>query len=915
MDINDTRFHLVNKPEEWWDRSAASSFEDIMWNPSCGAVTLTPRLFRFLTPPESPVLGPGDRRGAGRDRYGNWYWISKSGTDIRFLSVDQRRSEHFWKTGDLVSTCDREGEPGGFQPLQPSPLPGHSGLCGLAVTNRHYLVVGMTNPAGLLAFDLHAGGPPAQFTWPEEVPFAPFDMAPAVDGGVWILDSQNSCVWKLDRYFQVEPGYPAPLEAGNAVSIEALPDGPILILDSDPNKSYSTVYRCVFDEGTADCRAISLEDSLRLQDLFEPGTPSSLNGHDMAFVPGEGDGTLYIADSGGNQAFAFQLRTEEENPALVLLPDYLPMRFYKGKALVATGQTAYYDMEERWLPLTRMPRPAYREEGWLILPRFNKTFDGKEPNCVWHRLFIDAYIPPGTQVRVESRASNQEDLLDTMDWKEGPPLYCRADGPELPYYFPFPSDEETPAGAGTWELLLQEAHGRFLQLKLTLTGPGNNSPRLYSLRCYYPRFSYLKEYLPALYREDKTSASFLDRFLANMEGFYTVMEGRIANVRTLFDVVSIPDEYLEWLAGWFGVVMDPAWDETRQRLFLGHAMELFKQRGTLAGLVRAIRLAVDPCPDDSLFEEDVSVCRARGAVGFSVRIVEEFLTRGKSGVIYGDPTDTGTTLPGLSFADDPWTPDMGAGILHQRFRDYLERQYGSIGALNTAWGRKGPGIYTGFQRIFLPPVKPSTDSKNEVRDWMAFLEGGIGFTYIPVDASDYSHRSAYRGFLARRYQQVDRLNEAYERTADADKLNSFEDVTPPEEIPAAGQPLADWILFVSYVMAIKEKAHRFIVLVPRDPAEGESPGSDLLERVRQIVELEKPAHTHFKVKPYWALFRVGTARVGLDTLPGIGSRFSSLVLGNNALAKSYLGAPHPWNVRDRRVVGRDSVGPGPTTWR
>jgi len=38
------------------------------------------------------------------------------------------------------------------------------------------------------------------------------------------------------------------------------------------------------------------------------------------------------------------------------------------------------------------------------------------------------------------------------------------------------------------------------------------------------------------------------------------------------------------------------------------------------------------------------------------------------------------------------------------------------------------------------------------------------------------------------------------------------------------------------------------------------------------------------------------------------------VLGRHALAESYLSAPHPWDVGDRRVLGRDSVGPGSTTW-
>ena len=44
---------------------------------------------------------------------------------------------------------------------------------------------------------------------------------------------------------------------------------------------------------------------------------------------------------------------------------------------------------------------------------------------------------------------------------------------------------------------------------------------------------------------------------------------------------------------------------------------------------------------------------------------------------------------------------------------------------------------------------------------------------------------------------------------------------------------------------------------------------------RVIVDIEKPAHTDFEVKPYWALFQVGTARLWFDTVIGEGSRYTA----------------------------------------
>ena len=86
-----------------------------------------------------------------------------------------------------------------------------------------------------------------------------------------------------------------------------------------------------------------------------------------------------------------------------------------------------------------------------------------------------------------------------------------------------------------------------------------------------------------------------------------------------------------------------------------------------------------------------------------------------------------------------------------------------------------------------------------------------------------------------------------------------------------------------------------------------------LDLVRRVVELEKPAHTVFDVKFYWALFRLGEARLGDDTLIDRGGRHPTCCRHSGSvrdhLAESHLAAGHPQNVTDRRIVGRDSVGP------
>ncbi len=943
------------------------------------------------------LLRPENRRGAGRDMFANWYWIADDETGLRFLPGYTQNARDFWSVGNLVTTCDPEvREAGAFEPCRPPHPPEPLRLRGLAVTEHHYLVVGVLEPPGTLIFDLHAGGPPIQVLWPAEVPFAPFDMAPAPGGGVWILDLYDPDLpryWALDANFRVittqqgsvtiespavsdfrpvtgdqqqkaDRTFPtgidltlsSPLAVTGAIAIEGLPDGSVLILATPPELPHSIVYRYCFGElrGQADLELFLFPVEARLQAQLNSGsvptellsafeddkiplsqnatvsieTPDEvwrindadfdqtytvktgedrleiyapLKAHDFAFLRSEGEssevtGTLYVAEIDGNQAFAFDLRATEDDLQLELQRTrYFPMRRFGGKALVSGGDAVYYDFKERWFPLVEHRRPRYNDVGVGKAGRGKeRIFDSRKPDCVWHRIFLDAAIPPGAQVQIESRAANDIAELKRRPWQFEPDLYLRAGGAELPYYHPYSPEMEKLDGIGTWELLLQRAKGRYLQLRLTLRGTGQNTPRIRALRVYYPRFSYLNEYLPALYREDETSASFLDRFLANAEGVYTALEDRIAQAQFFFDVRTIPEEDLEWLAGWFGVILDGTWSERRRRLFIKYAPQLFNERGTVSGLIRSVRLATDPCPDESIFEEEI------GDKG-PVRIVENYLTRRAPGVVFGNPTDV--EGPGITTELLKWTPEQGAERLHQDYREYLEARYGNISGLNQAWGTE----YANFDEISMSPVQPSNIA--EADDWERFLRVSLGFTYAPVTAAD---EQAYRDFLARRYRRIDSLKDAYQLPDDAPPT-AFQEINLPAEddMPSGGIRLFDWIQFVSLALPIRRNAHRFTVLVPIDPRRDSIAQQDQLEQVRRIVELEKPAHTTFELRGYWDFFRVGEARLGIDTAVGFGSRFTSVVVGRSFLADGYLYPSHPMNVQERLISDRDRLGDMP----
>ncbi len=132
----------------------------------------------------------------------------------------------------------------------------------------------------------------------------------------------------------------------------------------------------------------------------------------------------------------------------------------------------------------------------------------------------------------------------------------------------------------------------------------------------------------------------------------------------------------------------------------------------------------------------------------------------------------------------------------------------------------------------------------------------------------------------------------------------------PQEVrlPADGAALEDWFQFATVDVAAARFAHRFTVLVPVEPSQGPSERQQVLERVHSVVERERPSHASFDVQLYWALFRVGSARAGLDTVLAEGSRFTSLVLNAGYIGEGLLTEDHPWNLTDRWVTGRDGAG-------
>ena len=227
------------------------------------------------------------------------------------------------------------------------------------------------------------------------------------------------------------------------------------------------------------------------------------------------------------------------------------------------------------------------------------------------------------------------------------------------------------------------------------------------------------------------------------------------------------------------------------------------------------------------------------------------------------------------------------------WRVFLRNRHGEIAKVNAAHETS----YADFVNVPLPRDLPKIAAART--DWIDFITSPGG----------PAQRHLWQDFLARRYRRIAALNEAY-----GTAWTGFEVVALPAELPQDGVPLNNWFQFETVVLRMQSTAHRFTVLLPVPASLAFNPQEHQtrLALAQRIVDLEKPAHTVFDVRFYWAMFRIGEARLQLDTVIDQGSRapqlLPSLVLSEGFVGESYLATPALEAAPDRHVLGRKALG-------
>jgi phage tail-like protein len=937
MNVNGSQFfHLLGKGD-WgqcsarfnrrqqtlasiWSRFGGSAAgPDVpVWNAGVDRITLAETGEALPPTKGEPVLLPMMHRATACDRFGNVYVIGDDPTTIRVVNADQRDSHAFWPDDrNLRAKANRD-----FADATPA---GDEALAfnALAVTTANYLIVAARSATRqwLLRFDLVGGGAPVGHEVTALLPQFICDLVADHCDGLWVLTPTNVLRFGPDLQPQdLGPQAPVraafqPVAAGDLRFVEPAMVAPLLPMPpaTDARQIALTAQGelIVHARNGSNVSQLFVLDAGGVALRFVGDLPTRIHVIAIGPLPTEPDErpvdgeALFAVPLSGNQALLFRFDRDIDGLIQSVQPEpaIIPLRRFGGRGLQLRQANIVYDSgtaDPAWIPTVVQIRRRYATANTII----SAVFDAREPQCVWDRIRLDATIPPGTDILVEARANDDQTVLETMGeagWVAQPSFYLNSDGGELPgkrSIAQLPTDRLR--GQGCWDMLLQNIAGRYGQLRITLRGDGRHTPTLRSMRIWYPRFSYAERFLPALYREDAFSGFFVERFLANMEGINSAVEGQIAAMQAQFDPRTAHGNMLDWLAGWFDVMLDPAWNEDRRRLFIANAAEFLGWRGTIAGLKLGLRLAFDAQLTSADFRLGAGDCTCAG----SIRIVEAFSVQAK-GRKFDKVETSDLGGPATRIIADSWSPAEGsAGLVARLSADSVWSPTGGRFPLFAP----GDGV-ADWESLaqqcfgFVPALGAA-----ERAAWQAYCAAwGDESTAIDlpsgfVDASGADRwatfltmqskaRRIWQRYLQNRYRTIDALNSAHQTV-----WTGFAEIALPDYLPVTEAAITDWLLFEGQLYPRQSAAHRFSVLIPLASVNANASELDLkMALARRIIEIEKPAHTVFDVRFYWAMNRVGEARIGQDTGIGAGSRAPELIppaiVGQAYLGSNFVGGP------------------------
>jgi phage tail-like protein len=93
--------------------------------------------------------------------------------------------------------------------------------------------------------------------------------------------------------------------------------------------------------------------------------------------------------------------------------------------------------------------------------------------------------------------------------------------------------------------------------------------------------------LPAVFQEDPVAM----RWTGALDEVLAPAISTLDCLAAYTDPMLAPADFVRWLAGWLGAVLDENWPLERQRAAVAHCVRLYRLRGTVEGLRALIELA------------------------------------------------------------------------------------------------------------------------------------------------------------------------------------------------------------------------------------------------------------------------------------------------------------------------------------
>jgi len=415
-----------------------------------------------------------------------------------------------------------------------------------------------------------------------------------------------------------------PAEINNPSRIALCPNGDLYMLEH---------------AGSERARIVKLSSPFtEISKKFATDIEFQLNDPTLAYVCGEAGHVLVVARRPGEDFVRYCVGAEDP---VELRP--LTARGYDGLGIVRAPDGRIGFWSAKGFRHAVAARLRYPPSGSLTTFRL----DSREFHTIWGRLFLDACIPKGTEINVRCITADEppEEIPQTPSPPvntnavaphpdQSPPmpppslahrlknapaqlLHRRETGCELPWVRPAEDDSFE-----TYETPVLADPGRYLWVRIELTGNTRMTPRVKALRAEYPTHDYLRR-LPKVFSRDDGVASFLRRYLAIFEGQLGEFEGKADARAALLDPRSAPAEILPWLASFVGLLLDERMAHAPRpggkvadvrRTLIAEATSLFRFRGTVPGLRKFVEIYL----------------------GIETIVIEKFQVRGLGGALLSD---------------------------------------------------------------------------------------------------------------------------------------------------------------------------------------------------------------------------------------------------------------------------------------